>query len=205
MSYDPQKVTFRETAVCAISAERKTGQTKNELFWHVRRCIKDKGSNVEEGLKLFLSKCAEEERWMTSKEAGPMYTPTVPDLWMQGKSDIKRAIENGISPMDHPSYSSLREAKNTKSKGVGKLNNATKPQRDATVTTTVEQALESGEVVDAKNTTMCPEDLLPVVALLKPLTELARARAIKQLTQVAKVASEHFMESAREAQRRANK
>jgi len=204
MSYDPQKVTMRQTADTAINAHRKTGQVKNELFWHARRCIKEKADNLADGLQLFLSKCAEEERWMTSKEAGPMHEESVPELWQQGKSDIKRAIEKGISPLDYPSYSALREAKGKAGKAAKAADKATSPEVTAkgTTTTTVEQALAEGTVVDAKNTTMCPEDLLPVIALLAPLTELARKRAVQKLIQIATVAQRDYLGSVKAGQQR---
>ena len=204
MSYNAEKQTFRQTAIVAISAMRASGQCKNELFWHIRKCINEKGGDLKQGLDLFLSRCAEQERWMTSKEAGQMYVVSVPELWQQGKSDCKRSVENGVNPLDYPSYSAMREAKTTKSKGAQALNKAASAERKdkAEGVTTVEEALASGEVIDAKATTICPEDLLPLVACLAPLSELTRKRTVNRLMQVAGDARKAHDEGVAEGKRR---
>jgi hypothetical protein len=54
--------------------------------------------------------------------------------------------------------------------------------------TTVEEALEAGDVIDAKTNVICPAELLPLVALLNKMDELTRSRMIKRFTKEANIA-----------------
>lgn len=203
MSYDVQTVTFRQTAATAVNVYRKVGQVKNELFWHARRAIASCNMDKVKGLALFLSQCGEQETWMKSPEAGQSQVKDIPDLWMQGKSDVKRAIEKGVDIMAVSSYHELRKQKNERSKATGKVDRAVAPApREREPEQTVTEALKAGDVVDAKATTLCPEDLLEVVALLAPLPELSRKRAVTKILNIARVASQAERDNVAEGQRR---
>jgi hypothetical protein len=185
MSYDINKVTWRETATTAVVVGRKQGQVKSEMFWHARRCVSEQKGDLVAACKQFLARCAEEEMWMKSPAAGQMQVTELPEIWQQGKSDCKRAMEKGLDLRTFKSYHEMRDAKKKATQSAGKVQRAERPAHEPKAETTVEQALKEGTVVDAKSNQLCPPDLLPLVVLLAPLPELARKRAITRLMQVA--------------------
>ena len=60
------------------------------------------------------------------------------------------------------------------------------PRVDGVVT--VEQALEAGDVIDAKSNLICPPELVQLVKLLNKMDELPRMRLIKRFTKEANTA-----------------
>lgn len=115
MSYDPAKATWRETAVAGIIAQRKKGQCKSELFHHAKAAVNECDGELVKATILFIDEADKQEDWMQSAEAGQMQVESIPDVWVQGKSDMKNGMMQGLDPREYQSYHAFRKAKGKRS------------------------------------------------------------------------------------------
>ena len=176
MADNSQGLTWHRIMHQAVDLQRKGDNLAANMLTLAQKC-----DSVEE----FLAKCEETEAWIKSPSADRMRVTTLPDVWMQAKSDIKRGWELGLNVKGYNSVSKLRKDKaEAASKVKDQRTGEPRMERDATPVTTVEQALEDGSVVDSK--AVVPADLVELVGYLRPLSELARASAVKKLTDIAK-------------------
>ena len=177
-----QRLTYRKAMVDAVNATRKARGVGSKLLVLARKC---------EDADQFLQLCKVEEAWVLSERAGQMQVDELPQCWTQAKSDIKRSMEKGINLNDVTSYHKMKATKVERNKEARhKTAPAVQPERDAVPVTTVEEALESGDVVDAKahrpDIIPLPLELVEMVKYLDKLPELDRQRAVKAVTKVAK-------------------
>lgn len=115
MSYDPAKATWRETAVAGIISQRKKGQCKTELFHHAKACVNEMDGDLTKAAIRFIDCADEQEDWMQSAGAGQMQVEHLPDVWVQGKSDMKNGMMQGLDPREYQSYHAFRKAKGKQS------------------------------------------------------------------------------------------
>lgn len=175
---------LRDLMGAAVTAERTIALMRGGVAEQLLRFAKEEGTQ-----KKFLAACAVEEVWVKSGDAGDLQVTKLPKCWSQAKSDIKATWERGLNPADFPTYSKLKQAKVDAGKPNGNGDgNGGRASNDPRVVnaTTVEEALASGDVVDAKSTQIVPEDMRQTVKYLGMLTELHRAKIVSQIERIAK-------------------
>ena len=133
----------------------------------------------------FLEACKREEVWIKSSDAGDLQVQNLSKCWSQAKSDIKGEWDRGLNPKEFPTYRKLKQAKVDVNKAKDNTGRASNDPRVENATT-VEEALASGDVVDAKSTEITPDDLKQTVKYLGMLTELHRAKIVSQIERIAK-------------------
>lgn len=95
-----------ETARLTIqSAEERTGVASRIL-----NAAKNFKVGKQFNLPGFLAWCKEHEDWVTSDAAGRYKTATIPKVWSDAKSIIKRAVEKSeLNPLDFTSVAMLKQ------------------------------------------------------------------------------------------------
>lgn len=202
-SQNQRTLTFRGVMAEAVAADRKAAGVASDLFKLAQGC---------DDLDHFLTQCGKEEDWVTSSEAGQMRMESVPQCWVQAKSDIKGAFKAGVDFNKVPTYSKMKARKielNAASKATKEntdANDGAQPAQpetadrnpkhsegkdapDAKADNSLAEALASGAVVDAKSTLLVPDQLRELVALLGKLdnaSELRAAQRIKEFTKTVK-------------------
>lgn len=168
---------LRDLMGVAVTAERTIALMRGGIADQLLRFAKEADNKDK-----FLDACKREEVWVKSSDAGDLQVQNLPKCWSQAKSDIKGAWDRGLNPKDFPTYSKLKGAKVDAGKASGRASNDPRVEN----TTTVEEALASGDVVDAKSTEITPDDLKQTVKYLGMLTELHRAKIVSQIERIAK-------------------
>lgn len=198
-SQNQRTLTFRGVMAEAVAAERKSAGVASDLFKLAQGC---------DDLDHFLAQCGKEEDWVTSSEAGQSRMESVPQCWVQAKSDIKGAFKAGVDMNKVPTYSKMKARKielNASAKATTEnadandgaepaqpeaadrnpKNSEGKDQPDGKPDTSLAEALANGTVVDAKSTELVPAQLRELVGLLAKLdnaSELRAAQRIKEFT-----------------------
>lgn len=167
-----ERLTYRSVMRGYVEQVRAVSNLGDSMFRLAKECL-----NVSE----FLNNCKLEEDWVCSPEAGQSRMSTIPVYWGQAKSNIKRGMEQGLIPSDYPSLSKFRKAKAAinKEKGTVRTTNSRRvhePQAHVKMAATTEPREERDTG---------PSDLAEIAELIAPLNRLSRARAIKELTEVA--------------------
>ena len=174
-------ITFRSVICDFIAADRKRAGAATNLFKLARKLQADAPDTA---LEAFNAKCQIEEEWVLSAEAGPMQVVELPRSWIQAKSDIRASFNARLDLTSIQSYHSMK-AKKVEVRAA-KAATTTKMEREPIILESVESALESGKVVDAKSNMIVPHDMLEFVHICAKLSELTRSRVIKAATKSAR-------------------
>ena len=189
-----QNLTFRRVMTDAVKAHRAVGGVSSKLFVLARKC---------QDADHFLAMCQVEEDWVLSDRAGQMQVTELPACWTQAKSDVKTSLKAGVDLNKVTSYHKMKEAKTEINKGKRGKGGGAPVQREAepAPVTTVEEALATGDVLDAKGVILLPPELMELVKYLDKLPELDRARAVKVCTKVAKDCWDTYCQNTAKGQR----
>lgn len=164
------QMTFRSVMKGYVEHIRQGVNLNDALFKLAQAC-----ANVNE----FLAKCRIEEEWVTSLEANQTRMDNIPQAWVQAKSNIKRAWERGLAPTDYPSLSKYRVAKAEVGRATGTSTEQALKDATAGHVTGVTQVMSSSLGLQSAT------DLGDIEELIRPLSELSRARCIKRMTTIA--------------------
>lgn len=191
-------LTFRSVMLEAVEVEKQAQGVASGLFLLAQQHGDEWESEVKQA-----------EAWIMSKDAGENRMPEVPRCWTQAASDIRGGIKRGLDPKEYPTYSKFKAAKvelgKSKNKEKDRASNDPRNkdvrEKDGSPVTTVEEALESGEVLDAKTTMVIPDDLKQTVEYLSKLPDDIRSKTVDQIERLAKGAHNEYFKTQREHKR----
>lgn len=213
-------ITYTKVMENAVIAERKAGGVSSDLFWLAKRAdnqdeweakcdeaelwVKsdDAGQTKCHELPVCWSQARSDVRggWRAGLDFSkiPSYhkMKAAKGAANKAKREAKAESAEPATPeaVEVVVVSAAGEAKPTM-RHVKSGQDARGPRADSV--RSVEDALEAGEVVDAKTNLICPPELAPLVSILNKMDEVSRNRMIKRFTKEANAAHSQAVQRAK--------